>query len=333
MKSEKLLNEKQKFLFDIIKKLSPDKTLASVISGLLGGSNESAYRRIRGEVPLYFEEAVILCNHFHISMDSLVGGTGQNQILCNYSPLNLTDVNDYLIFVKNASDSLERSGLSHKCEIILSAIDIPLFHVLPYRELTLFKLFSGSKSVYGCKTDYDTFAKEVGTNKCMDEYHEKTMINYQLIPSTEIWTDSTTDAIIKLLNYHYEMNHFNDKKTFLSLCGQLSDLINNLQAWVEKGVKGPKEVPFRFYLSDTDVGNSYILFKNAETSSCFIKLYTINGLITSDKRFCKETENWLINTAHRSTLISGASEKIRFNFFEEQMRKINVLMDKIEGRL
>ena len=206
MKSEKLLNEKQKLLFDAIKELLPDQSLVSVISELSGIGHEATYRRFRGEISLKFEELIVLCNHFHISMDSLVDGTGQNQILCKYSPLNLTDGGDYLTFVKNSSDSLERTKSSPQGEIMLSAVDVPIFHILPYRELALFKLFSWSKIVYGYKADYDTFVKETETgeyNKSLEGYYQKIMINYQLIPSTEIWTDFTTDAIIKLLNYHY----------------------------------------------------------------------------------------------------------------------------------
>ena len=66
-------------------------------------------------------------------------------------------------------------------------------------------------------------------------------------------------------------------------------------------------------------------------SNCMIKLYTINGLSASDKRFCNETENWLRNLAQRSTLISGASEGKRFKFFETQRKKITDLIEKIQS--
>ncbi|MBA2329659.1 MAG: hypothetical protein H0V91_08575, partial [Flavisolibacter sp.] len=59
----------QDTLFQRIKeKLSPNQSLADVISEILFVSNDSAYRRIRGETPLVLEEAQLLCQHFDISL-------------------------------------------------------------------------------------------------------------------------------------------------------------------------------------------------------------------------------------------------------------------------
>ena len=110
----------------------------------------------------------------------------------------------------------------------------------------------------------------------------------------------------------------------------LSDLMNTLQDWAEKGIKGSKGVPFKFYVSETDIGNTFILFKNTERTNCLIKLYTINGLSISDERFCLETENWLRNSVKQSILLSEASAKERFKFFDTQRQKVRFLIEKIQ---
>ncbi len=46
-------------------------SLVDEVAELLNISNDSAYRRIRGEKPLSFEELKRLCEHYRISLDQL----------------------------------------------------------------------------------------------------------------------------------------------------------------------------------------------------------------------------------------------------------------------
>jgi len=70
MKNGVIKNEKQVALFSQIKQvLPPNHSLVDVIADLLGIRTDAAYRRIRGDKPIDFEEAIKLCKHFQISMD------------------------------------------------------------------------------------------------------------------------------------------------------------------------------------------------------------------------------------------------------------------------
>src|SRR5215210_4374336 len=62
----------QQYLFERIREsVSPEKSLVSVIAEALHLSEDSSYRRIRGETPLILEEVRELCRHFRISLDQL----------------------------------------------------------------------------------------------------------------------------------------------------------------------------------------------------------------------------------------------------------------------
>ena len=335
MKNQEIKSENQVIFFNQIQKTLPKNiALVDEISDLLNISPDAAYRRIRGVKQTSFEETLKLCRHFNISIDSLTDVvTDKSYIRCLYSPLNFSsqDTKDYIGIINGLSDYIESFRLLPESEIILSAVDIPLFNLYPYKELTIFKLFSWHKSIYGYATDYETFIKESEITGLYNNFHEKIAKSYQLIPSTEIWTSETIDSVLRLLNYHFEMKHFSDEKNVLFLCEQLLNLINTLQDWVEKGKKGKKEVPFNFFISDADIGNTFVLFKSAESKNCLVRLYTINALRISDEGFCMETENWLRNLTQRSTLISKVSERERFKFFNAKKQKIKQLIEKIQS--
>ena len=330
MKNTEINYNNQVFLFDLIQKALPANiALVDVIADKLDISVDAAYRRMRGDKPISFEEAIKLCQSFQISMDSFVNITRKNQTQCNYTPLNLSDLSEYATYIQVLAANIERLRMTPESEIIMSASDIPLFNFFEHNELTLFKLFSWNKNTYGITGSYEEFVSKLDTNELL-KYWGEIVEDYKLIPSTEIWTANTIDVFLRLLSYHYETGDFKDEKNILLLCNQLMDLINNLQDWAEKGTKGSKGAPLKLFISDTDLESTFLLLKQPEKTSCRVKLFTINSLTTFDERFCQEVENWLLSSAQRATLISGASAKARYIFLNNQKQKIRFLIEKIQ---
>jgi len=322
-------NLHQKMFFEFIRKLtSENQSLVDAVSNLLNISIDAAYRRIRCEKLLDFEELIILCNHFKISVDSLLNINDGNDIRCRYTPLDLRDRKNYLTYMQNLSDNIESVSTAPDGALLLAAADIPVFHYVDHKELIFFMLFAWNVSVYGYTAYYDEFVQQWDCNEA-SQYYEKIFQTYQHCPSTEIWTDYTIDKTLRLLSYHYEMGHFNDKNIPVLLCEQLLNMIDTIHNQTEKGVKGAKETSFKFYVSETDLYSNLALFKKNGTTNCTLRLFTINHFYISDQRFCIETEKWLNAAIQRSTLISGSSEKQRHQFFNGQKQKIFELRGKI----
>ena len=330
MKKSEIKYRNQVIFFDMLEKAAqPEIDFIHEVSSLLKLESDAIYRRKNGLTALKFEEALILCKHFNISIDSLVDITADSKyILCSFAPYELKDLKTNLSFAQNMSVDMENIKMLPKKEIMFSAADIPVFNFLAYNELAFFNIFTWNKNMCGFSENYDDFIKTINAYEYL-EYFEKIVKNYQLIPSTEIWSGNTIESTLSLLNYHYEMKHFSNKKIPLLICEQLLDLMDTLQNWTKKGIKGVNDTPFKFYISEIDIGNTFILFKKLEKKHCLIRLFTINGLSILDEQFCKETETWLQNLIKRSTLISGTAEKEGFNFFENQKEKIKNLIEKI----
>jgi hypothetical protein len=217
-------------------------------------------------------------------------------------------------------------------EIISSALDVPFFHFLPFKELTFFKLFAWTSSVYPTSEKFEVFASKIETKELLDCY-KKIVTCYRSIPSKEIWTKNTTDNFMKLISYHFEMGHFSDIETPLSLCDQFLGLLNILENWTGDGNKGEVGyVPFHLYLSDVEMENSFNLLKGNDRTSCILKLFTINSLYITDQQFCSETDNWLTHLSHRATLISGSSERERHKFFNSQRQKVRFFIDMLSNQ-
>ena len=66
-------NELQQQIFQAIKrKLQKEESVAEEMASLLGISTDSAYRRMRGEKTITFEELYKIATNYNISLDQLM---------------------------------------------------------------------------------------------------------------------------------------------------------------------------------------------------------------------------------------------------------------------
>jgi len=73
--------------------------------------------------------------------------------------------------------------------------------------------------------------------------------------------------------------------------------------------------------------NDFMITKRDGVNITTIKLYTINGVFTSDKLFCSEVEKWMNHNIVNSLSLSGSSSRDRFQFFQKLKNRVNCLLD------
>src|SRR5215212_7694719 len=88
-------NQPQQLFFNHIKsKLPVHLSLVDEVAELLAISNDSAYRRIRGEKPIGLDEIQMLCNKYQVSLDQLLQIGNETAIfsgkMVDHSNFNLT---------------------------------------------------------------------------------------------------------------------------------------------------------------------------------------------------------------------------------------------------
>jgi len=327
MKNSEIKNENQVILFDMIQKTLPaNYALVDVVSELLGVGTDATYRRMRGDKPISFEETVKLCKHFNISVDLLIKGKNIHQFDCIYRPINLSKPDEYQNYILALLENFEKLKTYDDSSILISAMDIPSFYLLFYKELILFKLYAWSHSVYNYEGCFDDFIKEIETPVFIN-CHQKISNIYEFISSAEIWTENTINITLRLISYYFDINCFSSKELPLLMCEQILKILGKLQKWAESGYKGEHKTPFQLYLSEIDLESTYVLMKHSGIKNVF----TVNNLNIFDKEYCNETENYLNKLAQRSVLLCGVSEKERIKFFKTQQQKVLTLMEKIQN--
>ncbi|MGZ3853121.1 MAG: hypothetical protein ACXVLT_14080 [Flavisolibacter sp.] len=321
----------QEYLFRRIReKLPTEASLADVIADLLHVSNDSAYRRIRGETPLVLEEVKILCDHFVISLDQTLSSRESTVVFNAFSVNN--DNYSFKSYLTDILKNLQFVSSFQQNEIIYLTKDFSIFHNFISRPLFAFRYFFWMKSILqhpdfvNVRFSVDLLTKEI------EDLGEQIVRTYNSIPSSEIWNTECVNSTISQIEYYREAGYFVSDTDIQTIYDALQEVIEHLRQEAETGCKFyPGENPdfqksnFQFYYNRVILGDNTIMSVLNGKKVLYLNYDVLNYMATQDEKFCDEVYMKLQNLMRRATILSNVSEKQRNMFF-------NILLKKIPNR-
>ena len=131
-------NFNTKILNEIAKQVPNKKILVSSLMQILSICKESAYRRMRNQIPFSMEEVIIMANHYNISIDQLLDvKTNKNSAIDNSLP-TVKDSSEASSYLLRSDIGLMQKLLSSNRLKITAILNRMPFRLLPYQ--SLFKL-------------------------------------------------------------------------------------------------------------------------------------------------------------------------------------------------
>lgn len=323
------------FFQQIKERLPKNVALVDEVAELMKISNDSAYRRIRGETELTFAEIKVLCNHFRISLDAIIESTSSS-INFHYKPMNERNFS-YVSYMESILDTMNSLLTKEETDFIFISNDIPFFHIFHIPEVAAFKSFVWQKTVLG----YDEMRGKKFELSRPDEQLRNASIglrdSYAKIPSTEIFHPGTFDVTLNQIEYYSVAGLFQNWKDAIMICDKLHELVDHLETQASLAHKfHPKqELPeivnknYNLYFNDVLYIEDAVLIKSGDLKTVYLINMTLNSLITHSNKFYDDFKTTVENLLAKSTLISGTSEKERSRVFMNYRKKIDKLKDKI----
>ena len=317
----------QLFFQHIRNNLPPHLSLVDEIAELLNISTDSAYRRIRGEKPISFDEIRALCTHYKVSLDQLfqinseaIIFSGKNADASTFSfDLYLQNILRQLLFM----NSFDRR------ELICINKDLPVFYYFYYPELASFKFFFWMKTIL----QYPLFGK---TMFVMDDFTQSLLkmghsiiSEYNKLPSQELWNVENVHVTIRQIEYYKETRMFASAAEIVHLYDCLLNTINHIELQAENGFKfmpGTRpdlsSTAYKMYVNEFMIGdNTYLAILN-DTKVVYLNHTVLNVIQTRDTAFTEYTYAHFQNLVRKSTPVSVAGEKERSKFFNHMREKI-----------
>ncbi len=324
------------FMQRLKESLAPSISLVDSLADILEVSNDSAYRRLRGETALSIEEIAIICKHFKISFDAFINNAADGQVNFTYQPLigNSDSFGNYLRSLKADLNNLTKYP---DANIIYAAEDIPVFHHFEQPFLSAFKIFYWNKSFLNDKNLENQKFDASLIDPELIEIGKDIIKAYSKIPSVEIWSDDTVNSTFKQIEFYWESGIFKNKADALAICHELYNMLNRINRQAELNSKIAKSENsiesannYTLYHSDVMIGNNCVMVNAGNMKSSYISCFSFNSMLTTNQRFCEETDFWLKNLIRKSNLISGVAEKLRYRYFKKIDVLTQQLIDKIE---
>jgi hypothetical protein len=311
-------------------KLGADASLVDEIAKTLTISTDSAYRRIRGEKPVTFEELYTLCSHYRLSLDTLMNLQSdvipfQGKFI---DPVNFR-FEDYLAAV---GQQVKYMASFKEREMYYLCKDIPLFHHFQFRDLAAFKYFFWHKTLLESQ---DFVAKKVSLAAYPDEVFEsgrKALDIYNQLNSYEIWNVESLNGTLRQVEYYHDIKAFQSSDDLLRVYESLEQLFTHVETQAELGFKFSPQDPerklmgqFQMYFNEVVIGDNSILAVLEGAKVAFLTHTGFNFMVTRNIDFCENMYNYYQNLIRKSTMISSVSERERSQFF-------NVLRKRIANR-
>jgi hypothetical protein len=317
----------QDHLFQRIReKLPANESLPDKIAELLFISNDSAYRRIRGETPLVLDEAKILCEHFSISLDLLLEVKDKSVCFNSFS----VNAKEYSFdkYLDGIVKSLKKLLPHPDAEIIYLSKDIALFHNFYFRPLFAFRYFFWMKSIIqdpsfqNKKFSMDILPQET------EERGKELLKLYEQFSSIEIWNTECVNSLISQIEFYREAGYLQSDDLSM-IYDAMTKTIHHIKFQAEEGAKflpgevsSSKKTNFQLFQNRIFLGDNTIMVKAAKKKTVYLNYELLNYMVTQDEVFCQQVDTNIHDLMKRSTLLSIANEKQRNIFFNILLRKI-----------
>ncbi len=324
-------------LLGTIRQMLPENiSIVDVLSDLLQISTDSVYRRLRNETSLAIEEVARICEHFNISFDELNSIDNASSVTFTFSPLST--VADYKGYLRSIRDDMAQFSRVPNSKITWAAEDIPIFHHFRFPFLGTFKVYYWFHCIIHTEEHKDRKFNPALIDDEIKELCKEIYNLYARIPSTEIWTDLTVASLFVQVDYVWQSGLFETREDALQICELIGQQISKIQKEAELTYKlGFNDEPilgedtFKLYHSDIEIGNNTIFVNTGHNKILYLTHNTMNKIVTINRQFCDSTESWINNLKKKSNLISGVSEKQRFQFFNRIKTQLQALETRIRN--
>jgi hypothetical protein len=311
----------QAILFNKIRRVVPNPgTLAEDLVKLLDISKDSAYRRLKGEKQLSFDELVVIAQAYDLSLDELLDLWEESVVFQgDYVNGENFDMEKYLLSMK---DNLEKLLQFEQKELFYISKDLPVFYYLMYPEVTAFKFFVWTKT----QMQFDTmkerkFSFDILTPH-LAELARCVAQLYTCIPSSEILNADNILNDLRQLDYYKYTNIMSGNGDLDIIYNKLHEMISHMEDQATAGRKFMPDgkplvtdAPYKLFVNDFFVGDNTIVAKAGDLRLVYVNHAAINFVFTSTPAFVDYNEEFMNNIIKRSSMISEVGERTRSRFF------------------
>jgi len=300
-------NYNTKIIKEIIKQSPEDKNPVDFLTRMFSMSKETAYRRIRNQIPFSIEEVIAVAKHFNLSIDELLEvKSGGNYLLNKDFNIEQKPVDIYSDLLRDDVKFMEKLLVSKTVKITATVNRIP-FRLLPYK--SLFKLEY-------CHYMYSTGKIPLITTRYSDieippiinDLHDKATACFSRLNNITCIVDSMLYSnIIKKIQYYRQLQFFSVEDLQL-LQAELFVLLEMYENLLRNG-KSRSGSDFVFYYSLFNLESNLVSFEYDGESLLQFWIYPESPVVVKNNQLMGDMQKrWIDSKIRNSILITKTTD-------------------------
>jgi len=318
-----------KFINALHQKIKKRSYLVSFISETLEIERESASRRLNRSVNFTIEEMGTLALKLGISLDGLLYSNGEHfhfPSFVMHSPMELDSIDSLAFKIESDLDNLSNIILSEPSEYGAMFTYPPLEFLLSYNYLLKFSYFKWGY-YYTSSSHFNNYTTWEIPKKLLKLNERLLYLISKLEKVFYIWDNSVIWSYVNDIVYFASIGSLN-KDDIKQIKAELHTMLYQFEEMLKNNnsvLQGPKEI--EIYITDVNLGAafSYLMSKNKRCSSFYT--YFIGADFNDDYSTTTQLHDWMNSMKKICTLISGSGVRERRNFFNQQHRIVDAMIN------
>jgi len=306
------LNKK---LVNVVLKCIPNNEKSVVyLVNTLNLSRESAYRRLRGDIPFTIQELVTLASKLEFSIDNVFEQEKQNQAFFDISRISKGSTDFFSFMLKKYAELHDKIVSAKKKEAIMAYNSFPPPFYAGFQNLFKFSYYKWLYQESGIQRNESfsnmvlpeeavVFQRKIRGNMIQGE-------NVVLILDMNIFLN-----YIKEIQYFYQRKMLSDEELLL-LKEETINMVEQYEEIAQSGTFGSAKV--QLYLSPLCVNSNTVYYNYDDKEEPFFWIFTINPVIIQNAGFIAMQSKWLNSLRRQSILITLSNEIMQAEFFFQQ---------------
>jgi hypothetical protein len=283
-------------------------------------SRESAYRRMRGDIPFTFEEITTLSLELGFSVDEVVGTSKEKRIFFDMHSNSLSEPEEnFRSMFREYSDYVGLIAKANETEVFSVINRVSLF--LLEKHEYLFKLFyyRWIHQTYNFPVN-KPFSEIIIPDEILDiqkkfQQRASRISNLNFIIDRNIFL-----ATVREIQY-YRNRQLISKEDTMHLKQDLYQLLEQMESLIQKGTN-EKGRTCNFYLSLLDVEANSVCSTYDNNQASLYWVYSVNAVIIRNQEICAMHKKWLESMKKHSVLITQSNEILQTEFIFRQREYI-----------
>jgi len=308
---------------EIVKQMPGKRRPVVYLMKALSLGKESAYRRIKDQIPFTFEEVAIIARDLDLSIDQILGQKVNNNISF-YADLNVEQdpMDIYANMLTKDIAFMEKLITSSDLKITAIINRIPLRY-FPFKALFKFEYCHYLYSI-GHIPLMMRFS-DIAVPHQISSLHEKCTYYFRGLQNITCVLDSMVySKLIREIQYYHRMG-FITEEDLHSLQSELFEILEMYESMLRKG-KSSSGTNYTFYYSHLTLDSSSIFIEYNSSLSLQFWIYPESPVIINNNSMISDVQRrWIDSKIRNSMLITKTNDTQQIEMLRDVYKQISDL--------